>query len=193
MRSLGYGSRFFQPGRCVRQSQSHAAASPSCSRASARLCAPATTAPRPRNPASTGSSVTSSSTMSGIRPRWASQRSIRSWPISPSGSASPLPRRISPFVGPLLFLYRHVIGREVRDLGDVIRARKPKRLPPVMTREEVKAVHVPSFLCDAPPGVGPRHPDDPGASRPQRRANARRSEGTAHDHTPMSPIAGGTA
>jgi len=40
----------------------------------------------------------------------------------------------------LLFLYRHVIGREVGDLGDVIRARKPKRLPVVMTRDEVKAV-----------------------------------------------------
>jgi site-specific recombinase XerD len=40
----------------------------------------------------------------------------------------------------LLFLYRHVIGREVGDLSEVIRARKPKRLPVVMTREEVKAV-----------------------------------------------------
>jgi integron integrase len=40
----------------------------------------------------------------------------------------------------LLFLYRHVLGREIGDLGDVIRARKPKRLPVVMTREEVKAV-----------------------------------------------------
>ena len=40
----------------------------------------------------------------------------------------------------LLFLYRHVLGREVGDLGDVIRARKPQRLPVVMTREEVKAV-----------------------------------------------------
>ncbi len=40
----------------------------------------------------------------------------------------------------LLFLYRHVIGREVGDLGEVIRARKPKRLPVVMTRDEVKAV-----------------------------------------------------
>ncbi len=40
----------------------------------------------------------------------------------------------------LLFLYRHVIGREVGDLGDIIRARKPKRLPVVMTREEVKAI-----------------------------------------------------
>ncbi|VDA98991.1 Integron integrase IntI2 [Olavius algarvensis spirochete endosymbiont] len=40
----------------------------------------------------------------------------------------------------LLFLYRHVLGREVGDLGEVIRARKPKRLPVVMTREEVKGV-----------------------------------------------------
>ena len=40
----------------------------------------------------------------------------------------------------LLFLYRHVIGCEVGDLGKVIRARKPARLPVVMTRDEVKAV-----------------------------------------------------
>ncbi len=40
----------------------------------------------------------------------------------------------------LLFLYRHVIGREVGNLGEVIRARRPKRLPVVLTRTEVKAV-----------------------------------------------------
>ena len=40
----------------------------------------------------------------------------------------------------ILFLYRHVLKREVGNLGNVIRARKPKRLPVVMTREEVKAV-----------------------------------------------------
>ncbi len=40
----------------------------------------------------------------------------------------------------LLFLYRHVLGRELGHLGDVIRARKPKRLPVVMTRDEVKVV-----------------------------------------------------
>lgn len=40
----------------------------------------------------------------------------------------------------LLFLCRHVIGREVGDLGNVIRARKPTRLPIVMTREGVKVV-----------------------------------------------------
>jgi integron integrase len=40
----------------------------------------------------------------------------------------------------LLFLYRYVLSREIGDLGEVIRARKPKRMPVVMSREEVKAV-----------------------------------------------------
>jgi len=40
----------------------------------------------------------------------------------------------------VLFLYRHVMGRKVDDLDEIIRARKPTRLPVVMTREEVKAV-----------------------------------------------------
>ena len=40
----------------------------------------------------------------------------------------------------LLFLYRHVLEQEIGDLGKVVRAKKPKRLPVVMTREEVKHV-----------------------------------------------------
>ncbi|WP_347242856.1 integron integrase [Thermogutta sp.] len=40
----------------------------------------------------------------------------------------------------LLFLYRHVLGCEVGDLGQVIRARRSKRLPVVLNRDEVKAV-----------------------------------------------------
>jgi integron integrase len=40
----------------------------------------------------------------------------------------------------LLFLYRHVLDREIGSLGDVVRARKPARLPVVMTRDEVRAV-----------------------------------------------------
>jgi integron integrase len=40
----------------------------------------------------------------------------------------------------LLFLYRHVIGRQMQDLGTLARARKPERLPVVMTRQEVRAV-----------------------------------------------------
>lgn len=40
----------------------------------------------------------------------------------------------------LLFLYRHVIGRHIGNLGELIRAAKPKRLPVVLTRDEAKDV-----------------------------------------------------
>jgi integron integrase len=40
----------------------------------------------------------------------------------------------------LLFLYRQVLRRDVGSLEGLIRARKPKRLPVVMTRDEVRAV-----------------------------------------------------
>jgi integron integrase len=40
----------------------------------------------------------------------------------------------------LLFLYRDVLGRTVDSLGDVVRARRPARLPVVLTAAEVKAV-----------------------------------------------------
>jgi integron integrase len=40
----------------------------------------------------------------------------------------------------LLFLYRQGLDREICDLGKLIRARKPKRLPVVMTRTEVREV-----------------------------------------------------
>mgnify|MGYP005841962645 FL=1 len=40
----------------------------------------------------------------------------------------------------LLFLYRYVLDRDIGELGPMIRARKPRRLPVVLTREEVKAV-----------------------------------------------------
>jgi integron integrase len=40
----------------------------------------------------------------------------------------------------LLFLYRYVLDRPLGQLGEVIRARKSKRLPVVLTREEVRAV-----------------------------------------------------
>jgi site-specific recombinase XerD len=38
----------------------------------------------------------------------------------------------------LLFLYRHVVGCEVGDLGEVIRARKPARLPRAGLTKRVK-------------------------------------------------------
>lgn len=40
----------------------------------------------------------------------------------------------------LLFLYRHVIGYELGDIGPLVRARTPERLPVVLTRDEVRAV-----------------------------------------------------
>lgn len=39
----------------------------------------------------------------------------------------------------LIYLYRHILGAEIGDL-DVIRAKQPKRLPVVMTKNEVKSV-----------------------------------------------------
>ena len=40
----------------------------------------------------------------------------------------------------LLFLYRHVVGRELGKLGDLIRARKSLHVPVVMSRGEVRAL-----------------------------------------------------
>src|SRR5664280_1830410 len=40
----------------------------------------------------------------------------------------------------LLFLYREVLGRPVESLGAVVRAKRPERLPVVLTRDEVRAV-----------------------------------------------------
>jgi integron integrase len=40
----------------------------------------------------------------------------------------------------LLILYRYVLGRPLGKLGEVVRARKPHRLPVVLTRQEVRAV-----------------------------------------------------
>lgn len=40
----------------------------------------------------------------------------------------------------LVFLYRHVLGRPLGELDDLIRARTSRRLPVVLTRDEVRAV-----------------------------------------------------
>ncbi len=40
----------------------------------------------------------------------------------------------------LLFLYRDVLGKSLDSLGDVVRARRPARLPVVLSTSEVKAV-----------------------------------------------------
>ena len=40
----------------------------------------------------------------------------------------------------IIFLYKHVLGIEIGDLGDIIWAKKPQRLPVVFTRQEVRLV-----------------------------------------------------
>jgi integron integrase len=40
----------------------------------------------------------------------------------------------------IVFLYRRVLGRDVGELGGLVRARKPRRLPVVLTRREVMAL-----------------------------------------------------
>lgn len=43
-------------------------------------------------------------------------------------------------LGALLFLYRTVLRRELGDLGPIVRARRPERLPIVLTRDQVRSV-----------------------------------------------------
>jgi integron integrase len=40
----------------------------------------------------------------------------------------------------ILFLFRHILGRELGELDGLIRARKPRHLPVVLTKEEVRAL-----------------------------------------------------
>lgn len=40
----------------------------------------------------------------------------------------------------LLFLYRNVLKKEFGDISGVVRAKKPRRLPVVFTKEEVRAI-----------------------------------------------------
>ncbi|MBI5232670.1 MAG: phage integrase N-terminal SAM-like domain-containing protein, partial [Coriobacteriales bacterium] len=40
----------------------------------------------------------------------------------------------------LLFLYRHVFGLDVGDLGDVVRAKSARHVPVVLTQQEVRTV-----------------------------------------------------
>jgi integron integrase len=40
----------------------------------------------------------------------------------------------------VLFLYRHILNRELGDLGATVRARTPQRLPVVLSRDEVRLI-----------------------------------------------------
>jgi len=43
-------------------------------------------------------------------------------------------------LGALLFLYRHVLGRELEGLGEAVRAGTSRRLPVVLARDEVRSI-----------------------------------------------------
>ena len=55
------------------------------------------------------------------------------------------------------FLYRRVLGRDFPELKDLVRARKPQRLPVVLSRDEVQRVFdelAATQLCDASAAAG---------------------------------------
>ncbi|MCP4037606.1 MAG: integron integrase, partial [bacterium] len=72
--------------------------------------------------------------------------------VSTPGHARLLPRRLlavrravaastqNQALAALLFLYRDVLGRELEGLDSAVRARAPRKLPTVLTRDEVRAV-----------------------------------------------------
>jgi hypothetical protein len=67
----------------------------------------------------------------------------------------------NPALPALLFLCRHVLGGEVGELREIIRARKPKRLAIATTRDKVKAELANLAGDEWPPaslmhGAGPR-------------------------------------
>lgn len=64
-------------------------------------------------------------------------------------------RRVSPStqnqaLSALLFLYRHVLDQPLPRIADIIRARRPKRLPVVLTRDETRRLLA---AMDGPPAV----------------------------------------
>jgi len=98
----------------------------------------------------------------------------------------------------ILFLYKHVVVTELPWLEDVVRARKPKRLPAVLIPAEVRAVlnqmhgpsqlvasllygsglrllealhlsHIQTLVRNPPPGRKLRHPHRPGTPGPSGR------------------------
>ena len=83
-------------------------------------------------------SHTSSSITSGIRRHGASE-------VTQFLTALAVERKVAAStqnqaLGALLFLYREVLQQNLPWLGDLVRARRPQRVPVVMTREEVGAV-----------------------------------------------------
>src|SRR5690625_2084269 len=83
----------------------------------------------------------------------------------------------------LLFLYRHVLKQELDELGDIVRARKPRRLPVVGAKgghsggangrldEAGHVPHISPLVRNAFAGRRLRHTYDTGIARAQRRTH----------------------
>jgi integrase len=67
-------------------------------------------------------------------PRWQ-----RFWRISRRSAGSARRHRIRRFSA-LLFLYGEVLHQRVAWMADLVRAKSPKRLPVVLTRDEARAI-----------------------------------------------------
>jgi hypothetical protein len=79
---------------------------------------------------------------SGTRAIWARVRSGRSSPGSPWNATLPRPRRTNQALCALLFLYREVevLRIDLPRIEEAVRARRSRRVPTVLTRDEVRAV-----------------------------------------------------
>ncbi len=113
--------------------------SPGFSNGSVRRSRLGTSATERRRPTSAGSDASSTSTTSAIPPRWEGRRSPGSCPwlaVEAKVSASTQNQALNA----LLFLYRKVLNQDLPALENVVRTRVPRRLPVVLTREEVRAV-----------------------------------------------------
>ena len=112
---------------------------PDCSTVSVSPSAPAITAPGPKKPTSPGSSGTSSFITSAIPPRWDAEEVtgfLSSLAVRGRVSASTQNQALSA----LLFLYQDVLQQDLPWLDGIVRAKRPSRLPVVLTQAEVQAV-----------------------------------------------------
>ena len=112
---------------------------PACSTACATSCVPATTPSAPRRPTSAGSSALSSSTASATRASSASaeiNRFLTDLAVRCRVAASTQNQALSA----LLFLYEVVLQQPLPRIEDLVRARRPRTLPTVLSRGEVDAL-----------------------------------------------------
>ena len=86
-----------------------------------------------------GSNGSFFSITSVTRQKWPKQRSRGFFPTwQPSPVSAPLTQNQA--LNAVLFLYRHVLRRDVGYVNGVVRANRPKRLPTVLTRQEVRSI-----------------------------------------------------